>query len=223
MIASTLSRIFGLGGPALFLACLATPYSAPAATSAAATDYDALARCVWEKVPTSASNWLQLGKLKRGRSYSDDSKGFALQFRLAAACNHRDTVEAFALQQALLAARPAAVGPDLVEPRATRCEMFFEDDAPMARVAGVNWAFGDDADASPRSSRTMFGVNSADFNALMTGKKIKEALQRIEQINSSGVRTYAEGQARGGPFVLARDAGLRRCKVVQADGSMTDA
>jgi hypothetical protein len=216
---------------ALIVAAAAPVQSAPAGEASA----QAWARCIWERVPTTASNFVKLPPLKPRHSYGEDSTGYRLILRLKAACyetmmqpgapappavEHRD------LQRALLAAKPGEIGPDRQEPYAFRCERFFADDPAMARSAGVDWGFGADMKGHEfLLSRTVFNsqLTSADVAGLLSDSgKGMQAVKRLLDVEPAKVATYAEAAGSGEPFVLDDDAGLRRCRMIGADGSLVD-
>ncbi|HEX8571355.1 MAG TPA: hypothetical protein VF759_01240 [Allosphingosinicella sp.] len=210
------------------------PWSPPAA--AAPFEAPAWAQCVWQRLPASAANFVALPRLKKGSYYGEESAGFRLLMRLQSACHSERPVPDSgnfdrelhrALQTAVIEARPSVVGADPVDHPAFRCEIFFEDDSAMQRVAGVDWGFGEDRTRHQLgSSRQIFAqeVSAADLAALLgSGKGVVETANRLLDVKPSEVDTFAAGSATGAPFMLRKGAGLRRCRTIRADGSLADA
>lgn len=221
---------------AAMAAALTVAAEAPAQMVKAPFEAEAWAKCVWERLPASASTFLGMPRLKKGSYYGDESAGFRLLMRLSSACHSERPVPGSIdsdrelhrrLQTALIAARPAAVGADVFDQPTYRCEVFFEDDSAMQRVAGVDWGFGEDqTQRQLRNSRQIFGqeFSQADLAALLgNGKGLVETANRLLDVKPRAVSTFAAGTAAGGPFMLQEGAGLRRCRTVQADGSLADA
>ncbi|HZF94915.1 MAG TPA: hypothetical protein VEZ20_08585 [Allosphingosinicella sp.] len=215
-----------------FAGMLAAAEPAPAAAR------QAWARCVWERVPASAANWLRAPRLNSRSRFDETGPHYALQQRLVAACHETletpgtanlPMQESHLLQRALIAARPAAVGAaDTVEPNAHRCDRFFADDPAMARQAGTDWGFGAGSTGRLTSrSREMYGfvIAPADLTAIANGSggAAHRAANRLLAAQPRKVATRAEGEAGQGAFVLGDEDGLSRCFVVQADGSMMPA
>jgi hypothetical protein len=123
---------------------------------------DAWAKCIWEQVPTSASNWLKMPvpydpyrgvEVPTERTFAPPE--YNLQFRLQAACFGAMTApgdvrprrfNAKAVRRSLEASRPASLGPDKVDPKAYRCTRYFLNDTEMKHPAGYDWGFGPDTD-----------------------------------------------------------------------------
>jgi hypothetical protein len=221
---------------AAMAAALALAVEAPAQTGSAPFEAEAWAKCVWQRLPASASNFVAMPRLKKGSYYGEESDGFRLLMRLSSACHGERPVPGSIdsdrelhrkLQTALTAARPAAVGADVFDQPTYRCEVFFEDDSAMQRVAGVDWGFGEDRTKRQlRNSRQVFGqeVSAADLAALLgNGKGLTETANRLLSVQPKEVATFAAGSAAGGPFMLQEGAGLRRCRAIRADGSLADA
>jgi hypothetical protein len=224
--------------PASLLMLAATGFIAAAPAEAATVPFEAEAwsKCVWQRLPASAANFVAMPRLKKGSYYGDESAGFRLLMRLQSACHTERPVPGSIdsdrelhrkLQTTLIAARPAAVGADVFDQPTYRCEVFFEDDSAMQRVAGVDWGFGEDRTKHQlRNSRQIFGqeFTNADLAALLgNGKGLTETANRLLDVKPKEVASFAAGTAAGGPFMLQEGAGLRRCRAIQADGSLADA
>jgi len=183
-------------------AALAIAAGLPASPAAAGKIDDAWAKCIWEQVPTSASNWLKMPAVKDPYRVNVPSARtevppeYVLQFRLQAACFGVMTApgdiaprkfNANAVRRALEASRPAGIGPDKVDPKAYRCTRYFLNDTEMKNPAGYDWGFGSD-------------TSKAQFFSMM----LMFAADR-------------------GSVMLPREGGLRKCAFIQADGTFADA
>lgn len=180
----------------LWLAGLGVAATLPASPALAGKTDDAWAKCIWEQVPTSASNWLKMPVPKESLWTTEVPPEFVLQFRLRAACFGQMTApgdvgpakfRAKAVRKALEATRPAIIGPDKLDPKAYRCTRYFLNDTEMKKPAGYDWGFGSD-------------TGKAQFFAMM----VMFAAER------GSVRLPSQG-------------GLRKCAFIQADGTFADA
>ena len=68
-------------------------------------------------------------------------------------------------------------------------------------------------------------ASQADLNALVgaSGRNTVRVIDRLLAVEPRQAATRAAGEAGEGAYVLSDDAGLRRCFVVQADGTMNPA
>lgn len=157
---------------------------------------DAWAKCIWEQVPASASNWLKMPAPKNHYGMAEVPPEYVLQFRLQAACYERlipagkkapPRFSSKAVRAALEAQKPPSPGPDVADPRAYRCTRYFLNDTEMKNAAGFDWGFGSD-------------TSKAQFFSMMF--------------------LYA---AKGGNVSLPSTGGLRKCAFIQADGTFADA
>jgi hypothetical protein len=184
-------------------AALALALAFPASPAAAGKTDDAWARCIWEQVPTSTSNWLAMpvpedpyGGVHVPSARTPVPPEYILQFRLQAACFGQMTApgdvrprkfNAKAVRRSLEAIRPASVGPDKVDPKAYRCTRYFLNDTEMKNPAGYDWGFGSDT-----SQAQLFSI----------------------------MFMFA---AERGSVLLPSQGGLRKCAFIQADGTFDDA
>lgn len=168
----------------------------PASPALAGKNDDAWAACIWEQVPTSASNWLKMPVPKSHYGLAEVPPEYVLQFRLQAACYERLTppgkqrppgFSAKAVRKALEARRPTAPGADRVDPKAYRCTRYFLNDTDMKTPAGFDWGFGEDTSKTQFFSMTFFFA------------------------------------AKGGSVGLPKQGGLRKCAFILADGTFADA
>jgi len=180
----------------LWLAALGLAAALPASPALAGKNDDAWAKCIWEQVPASASNWLKLPVPKNHYGLAEVPPEYALQYRLQAACygpmtapgkERPPSFNAKSVRKALDAARPASIGADRVDPRAYRCTRYFLNDTEMKNPAGFDWGFGSDTSKAQFFSMTFMFA------------------------------------AKGGTVGLPKQGGLRKCAFIQADGTFADA
>lgn len=187
----------------LWLAALGLAVALPESPAFAGKNDDAWAKCIWEQVPTSASNWLNMpvpkdpyGGVEVPSARTHVPPEYILQFRLQAACFGPMTApgdvrprrfNAKAVRRSLEASRPAGVGPDKVDPKAYRCTRYFLNDTERKNPAGYDWGFGSD-------------TSKAQFFSMMF--------------------MFA---AERGSVLLPSQGGLRKCAFIQADGTFDDA
>ena len=185
------------GRSLLWLAALGLGAALPASPAFAGKNDDAWAKCIWEQVPTSASNWLKMPVPKNHYGLADVPAEYVLQFRLQAACYERmipagkkspARFHSKAVRTALEAQRPPSPGPDLADPRAYRCTRYFLNDTEMKNAAGFDWGFGSD-------------TSKAQFFSMM----------------------FMYAGKGGGSVMLPKEGGLRKCAFIQADGTFADA
>jgi hypothetical protein len=157
----------------------------------------AWAKCLWEKVPTSAGNWIVMPLPPKWQSPGEVQPEFALQNRLEASCRDaliptgKKSAPSFNgknVRAALIASKPKLIGPDVVDPKAYLCRRYFLNDVDMKNPAGFRWGYGSD------TSKAQFGSMSLIF--------------------------AAKG---GGSVGLPESGGLEKCSWIQSDGSMTNA
>jgi hypothetical protein len=158
---------------------------------------EAWAKCLWEKVPTSANNWINLQLPPKWQNPGEVKPEFALQNRLQAACtealipNGKKSAPSFnnkSVRTALLASKPTTIGRDSVDPKAYLCRRYFLNDTNLKNPAAFRWGYGAD------TSKAQLGSMSLVF--------------------------AAQG---GGGVGLPETGGLERCSWIQPDGSMIDA
>ncbi len=180
----------------LWLPGLALALTFTASPAVAGKNDDAWAKCIWEQVPESASNWLKMPAPKQSYGLADAPPEYVLQFRLQAACYDRmipagkkspPRFGAKAVRAALEAQRPSSPGTDKVDPKAYRCTRYFLNDTEMKNPAGFDWGFGTD-------------TSKAQFFAM----------------------TFLYS-AKGGYTGLPTKGGLRKCAFIKADGTFADA
>lgn len=158
---------------------------------------DAWAACLWDQVPTTASNWLAMTPVKGGWEKMPTPPDYAIEWRLKAACfdflkpQNKKWPPSFYgknVRAALLATRPALIRTDKIEPVGFRCDLYFENDTELKNRAGFDW-----------------GVKAK------TGDVIFQTMRYGFAGENKAVVQLTEG------------GGIRKCYRVLADGSMTDA
>jgi hypothetical protein len=158
---------------------------------------DAWAACLWDKVPTSANNWLNFPEPSKYQDLGAIKPEFALQNRLEAACRRamvpagKESAPRFSVRNvraALIASKPSTVGQDTLDPRAYVCTRYFLSDKEMNNPAAYRWGFGED------TTQAQLGSMSLMFAAV-----------------------------GGGSVGLPDTGGLEKCEYVQADGTLKDA
>lgn len=181
----------GFGALLLTLSCL---LFSPQAF--AGKNDDLWAQCIWDKVPTSAANWLSL-PFDKNENASKPSRSTLLSYRLRAACHKqmipegKDYPTRFntkAVRASLERIKPAEIGPDKIDPRAYQCVRFFLNDTEMKNPAAYDWAFGD--------------------------------FDKGTSIMSVYYQFAAEG---GGAVGLTKNGGLKKCSFISDNGSLIDA
>ena len=120
-----------------------------AATPAHAGKKDvAWASCLWEQVPTTTNNWLAMPPIKGAYDKLPTPPDYAIEWRLQAACfdilkpaNKKWPPSFYGkdVRAALLAIKPASIGPDKVDPTGFRCDLYFENDLELKTRAGFDW------------------------------------------------------------------------------------
>ena len=158
---------------------------------------DAWAACLWDKVPTSANNWLNLPEPSKYQDLGAIKPEFALQNRLEAACRQamlpagKESAPRFSVRNvraSLIALKPSVVGQDTVDPRAYVCTRYFLNDKEMKNPGAYRWGFGED------TTQAQLGSMSLMFAAV-----------------------------GGGSVGLPDTGGIEKCEYVQADGTLNDA
>jgi hypothetical protein len=158
---------------------------------------DAWASCLWQKVPTSANNWVLGPETGDRQSLGSIRPEFALMHRLEAACYSALTpvgkdgppnFKAKKVRAALLSTKPQAIGVDTIDPLAFVCRRYFLNDVGMKNPAGFRWGFGKD------TSKAQFGS-----------------------------MTYFFAAQGGGSVGLPDVGGLEKCEYIQSDGTLRDA
>ncbi|MDJ0642058.1 MAG: hypothetical protein QNJ15_04510 [Erythrobacter sp.] len=154
---------------------------------------DAWAACIWETVPASAANWVEMPMPERRQGIGEIKPEFALKYRLQAACFEKLTKEGKKrphgfndkkVRKALIAMKPDNPGEDTIEPLAYVCRRYFRNDTEFERPAGYRWGFG------PDTSQAQFFSLSFVF--------------------------------AGGGGSLGEHGGISRCDLILADGSLLE-
>jgi hypothetical protein len=110
------------------------------------------ARCLWQEVPESSSNWLAMGSPELNVGAGPPVPAELLKARLLGACAEmlapvgqpRAQAPAWTDVSAMLAGtRPEVIAQDASDPRAFVCEVYFANDPGLGRVAAYDWGFGD--------------------------------------------------------------------------------
>ena len=190
-----MKRIFSL--MSLFVASIAL-LSSPA--FAGKKDL-AWAACIWEQVPTTASNWLNMApsnkKWDEVQRTTETPPDYAIEWRLQAACfdilkpvNKKWPPSFYGkdVKAALMMTKPNVIGQDKIDPFGFRCDLYFENDAALKNRAGFDW-----------------GVRASAGEVVFTTTRFG----------------FAGG--KGTVVRLTEGAGIRKCFKVQADGSLKDA
>lgn len=198
---------------------------------------DPWATCVWQRVPESASNWLNKFPLKKYQSYADGSAGAHLMMRIVAACYDVKSPKLSVYiantpplyLQKLLAASQFKTNalPDLEPTPTFYCTLHFEDDPEGKFPAGYDYGYGlDTRKAQIASARRGYGVNfgMSQASAALDRARAEEA-GKVISIPSAPERVtaYYPAMKEGKAFVIAEGAGVRRCKFIASDGSLSDA
>ncbi|MBB6122660.1 hypothetical protein [Sphingobium subterraneum] len=162
----------------------------------AAKKEDAWAQCLWKNVPTSSANWLALKPpVEKSRLDAPETPDVTLQYRLRASCEREltplgkkwaPTFSAEKVRAALSATRPASIGPDQMQPKAFRCDYYFEDDLQLKTRARFEWGFEDEAGRQIWSS-VDYGFAGTKGGAvfLTKGAGIKKMLRRAVKWGAS--------------------------------------
>ena len=207
------------------------------AGSASAKVVDPWAACIWHRAPESATNWLDKFPVKKNTGWGDGTPAKHLQMRIIAACFdvkspkiplYIGSTEAGLLQNILRSARPKVAFPADLEARDTfYCSVFFEDDADGKFPAGYDYGYGTDTSkAQIASSRSGYGMTFGreQAMALLRERKLDAAAVNSAISNSPDkVKNYHPALASGRPFIIAEGAGIRNCKFIQSDGTLTNA
>ncbi|MEQ1549681.1 hypothetical protein [Sphingorhabdus sp.] len=159
---------------------------------------DAWAQCLWKNVPTTTANWLVTKPpVEKARFDAPESTEEMLVYRLRAACERELTpagkkwppsLNTKKVKIALEASKPADILPDTVEPKAFRCDYYFENDHEMKTRARFEWGYEESV-----------------------GRQIWTTTD------------YGFAGANGGAVYLTKGAGIKKCFIVQSDGSLADA
>jgi hypothetical protein len=158
---------------------------------------DQWAQCLWETVPQSSANWLDMPNKDKAKFGPVQSPRTLLEYRLQAACFERLKLvgksypigfSSEKVRRSLELSRPNSVGVDTFDPKAFQCERFFTNDTDMKNPAAYKWGFGD-FDSGP-----VFASISYIFAA-----------------------------EKGGGLGLPETGGLHKCHWINSDGTLTDA
>ena len=158
---------------------------------------DAWAQCLWKNVPTTTSSWLATKPVgEKARFDAPETADVTIVYRLRAACERELTpagkkwppsLNAKKVKIALEVSKPVVIEPDNVEPKAFRCDYYFEDDKELKTRARFEWGYEDNV-----------------------GRQI--------WTNTD----YGFAGAKGGAVYLTKGAGIKKCFIVQSDGSLAD-
>jgi hypothetical protein len=209
----------------------------PSMAAARTKSPDPRATCVWQRVPESASNWLSKFPLKKNQSHADGSAGTHLKMRIIAACYDvkspkiplyiANSSPVF-LQNLLNASQfKTAALPDLEPTSAFYCTIFFEDDPEGKFPAGYDYGYGEDTQKSQiASARRGYGVNfgMTQASAALDRSRAEQAGRTVSIPNApERVKAYHPAMKEGKSFVITEGAGIRTCKFISSDGTLTNA
>jgi hypothetical protein len=131
---------------------------------------DAWAQCLWKNVPTTAANWLAIRSPEvTTRFNAPETPDVNLEYRLRASCeseltpsgkNRAPALNPKKVKSSLQTIRPNTIGADKTEPKAFRCDYFFEDDTQLKNRARFEWGYEDHL-GRHIWSRTDFGFAAA--------------------------------------------------------------
>lgn len=183
---------------AAFLGALGVATALTAATPAVAgRNDDAWAACLWQKAPVSASNWLAMPAPKRDYGLGEPEPSYVLEMRLRAACHDR-----------MIAAGKTAP-PSFGTGAVRRALIATRPDTLPAE------------EADPQAYRCdLFFENDPEMNTLTGTDWGFGASRDGKQLGS--IRMFFAAKS-GGSVGLTEGGGIRRCRLIQTDGSYKDA
>ena len=106
-------------------------YAISAIPARAASPADAWAQCLWQQVPTSANNWLNMPEPNSNQDDEASARFFHLKFRLLSACTKlvmepgKSVPPSFkhkAVRDALAKSKPANLAQDKIDPYLYVCQ-----------------------------------------------------------------------------------------------------
>jgi hypothetical protein len=168
-----------------------------AAPALAGKNDDAWAQCIWQQVPTSAANWIAMPAPKSSYGLEDPEPAYVLQFRLRAACQERLTPAGKRYPPGFSAKKVRAA---LITTRPAQVGA----DQVEPNAYRCDLYFENDTEMK-RKAGSDWGYGNPD-----------------DKKNFFTMRYFFAG-ASGRTVGLQEGAGLRRCRIIQSDGTFADA
>lgn len=159
---------------------------------------DAWAQCIWKNVPTTASNWLAIEPpIEKARFDAPESADELLVYRIRAACE-RELTPAGKKWPPSFNAKKVKIALQSIRPSN------IGSDKLEPNAFRCDYYFEDDKELKTRA-RFEWGYEDTVGRQIWT------------------TTDYGFATTKGGALYLTKGAGIKKCFVVQSDGSLTDA